>query len=409
MHFAEQAAAFYESVEIIELHHPGKADAPSGTAATTARRVGAARAAAGLSAPPDATVHGAARGPRRRSRRHPGARRPAPRSGRPPGGAVRGRGRDADHPARLARPAVVHARRRRGRPRRSKEQPGLTDRDRIPVGHRAAMTAQPLVRPRRRSAATIAYRPSVDHRRGRDRGRAGRDFRGRPRRPGPGGAQDRHRGADGAGPRSRRQLISDRGRSSPRSPPAGSARRGSRWPNSNCRTATALRRPKWTPPSPTSPSATSSRQIVAARGQATALVSYADLSALTGLEDARTRHARARHVAFTVPIGRLDRPPAPPPGARCWTRPNRPSRSRTPRSSCPARGRLGTRRGRGPAGASGRAPGGTAIQPRGDRSDRHGGRRALRRDGGEPAAPGLEASLYKPLGFGTPLGFGQAL
>ncbi len=57
MHFAEQAAKFYESVEIIELHHPGKADAPSGTAATTARRVGAARVAAGLPVPPDATVH----------------------------------------------------------------------------------------------------------------------------------------------------------------------------------------------------------------------------------------------------------------------------------------------------------------------------------------------------------------
>jgi len=56
MHFAEQAAAFYESVEIIELHHPGKADAPSGTAAATARRVSAARAAAALPAPPDATV-----------------------------------------------------------------------------------------------------------------------------------------------------------------------------------------------------------------------------------------------------------------------------------------------------------------------------------------------------------------
>jgi len=56
MHFAEQAAAFYESVEIVELHHPGKADAPSGTAATTARRVAAARAAATLPAPPDATV-----------------------------------------------------------------------------------------------------------------------------------------------------------------------------------------------------------------------------------------------------------------------------------------------------------------------------------------------------------------
>jgi 4-hydroxy-tetrahydrodipicolinate reductase len=56
MHFAEQAAAFYESVEIIELHHPGKADAPSGTAAATARRVAAARAAATLPPPPDATV-----------------------------------------------------------------------------------------------------------------------------------------------------------------------------------------------------------------------------------------------------------------------------------------------------------------------------------------------------------------
>jgi 4-hydroxy-tetrahydrodipicolinate reductase len=56
MHFAEQAAAFYESVEIIELHHPDKADAPSGTATTTADRISARRRAAGLAAPPDATV-----------------------------------------------------------------------------------------------------------------------------------------------------------------------------------------------------------------------------------------------------------------------------------------------------------------------------------------------------------------
>jgi 4-hydroxy-tetrahydrodipicolinate reductase len=56
MRFAEQAAAFYESVEIIELHHAGKADAPSGTAANTARRIAAARKAADLDAPPDATV-----------------------------------------------------------------------------------------------------------------------------------------------------------------------------------------------------------------------------------------------------------------------------------------------------------------------------------------------------------------
>ena len=55
MRFAEQAAAFYESAEVIELHHPGKADAPSGTAAATARRIAAARTAAALAAPPDAT------------------------------------------------------------------------------------------------------------------------------------------------------------------------------------------------------------------------------------------------------------------------------------------------------------------------------------------------------------------
>ena len=56
MSFAEQAAGFYESAEIIELHHPGKADAPSGTAANTAHRIAAARNVAALGAPPDATV-----------------------------------------------------------------------------------------------------------------------------------------------------------------------------------------------------------------------------------------------------------------------------------------------------------------------------------------------------------------
>ena len=56
MHFAEQAARFYESVEIIELHHPDKADAPSGTATTTARRIAAARRAAERPAIPDATT-----------------------------------------------------------------------------------------------------------------------------------------------------------------------------------------------------------------------------------------------------------------------------------------------------------------------------------------------------------------
>lgn len=55
MRFAELAAPYFESVEIIESHHPDKVDAPSGTAATTARRIAAARAAAGVAASPDAT------------------------------------------------------------------------------------------------------------------------------------------------------------------------------------------------------------------------------------------------------------------------------------------------------------------------------------------------------------------
>ena len=56
MRFAQEAARFFPSVEIVELHHPGKADAPSGTATTTARRVAAARAAADLPPSPDATA-----------------------------------------------------------------------------------------------------------------------------------------------------------------------------------------------------------------------------------------------------------------------------------------------------------------------------------------------------------------
>ena len=56
MHFAGQAARFFESAEVVELHHAGKADAPSGTALRTASLIGAARASARLGASPDATV-----------------------------------------------------------------------------------------------------------------------------------------------------------------------------------------------------------------------------------------------------------------------------------------------------------------------------------------------------------------
>jgi 4-hydroxy-tetrahydrodipicolinate reductase len=58
MRFSAQAARFFESVEVLELHHPDKADAPSGTARRTAELIAAARREAGLPSPPDATSTG---------------------------------------------------------------------------------------------------------------------------------------------------------------------------------------------------------------------------------------------------------------------------------------------------------------------------------------------------------------
>jgi 4-hydroxy-tetrahydrodipicolinate reductase len=60
MRFAATAAPYFESVEIVELHHPDKADAPSGTARRTAEMVAAARREAGMGDPPDATSTGLA-------------------------------------------------------------------------------------------------------------------------------------------------------------------------------------------------------------------------------------------------------------------------------------------------------------------------------------------------------------
>lgn len=56
MHFAQKAAPYFESVEVIELHHPQKADAPSGTATRTAQLIAQARK--GLPPSPDATSTG---------------------------------------------------------------------------------------------------------------------------------------------------------------------------------------------------------------------------------------------------------------------------------------------------------------------------------------------------------------
>ncbi|MFG1604289.1 4-hydroxy-tetrahydrodipicolinate reductase [Actinoplanes sp. NPDC049265] len=55
MQFAARAARYFDSVEIIEQHHPRKLDAPSGTATHTARLIAAARAEAGCAPMPDAT------------------------------------------------------------------------------------------------------------------------------------------------------------------------------------------------------------------------------------------------------------------------------------------------------------------------------------------------------------------
>lgn len=56
MEFAARAARYFESAEIIELHHPQKVDAPSGTAARTAELMTQARRDASLAPMPDATT-----------------------------------------------------------------------------------------------------------------------------------------------------------------------------------------------------------------------------------------------------------------------------------------------------------------------------------------------------------------
>ena len=98
-----EAARFFDSVEVIELHHAGKVDAPSGTAARTARLI---RPRGPRPAPPAARRHDdGPRRPGRRRRRHPGARGAAARPGRAPGGAARHAGGDPDDPARLDGPS----------------------------------------------------------------------------------------------------------------------------------------------------------------------------------------------------------------------------------------------------------------------------------------------------------------
>ncbi len=56
MQFAQLAAPYFESVEIIELHHPDKVDAPSGTARHTAELISKIRTEQGIAVSPDSTT-----------------------------------------------------------------------------------------------------------------------------------------------------------------------------------------------------------------------------------------------------------------------------------------------------------------------------------------------------------------
>ncbi len=107
MRLAELCAPHFETVEIVELHHDQKADAPSGTAVLTAQRI----AAASKEWAEDPTTSVVAEGARRRNRgRDPGALAADAGDGRAPGGAVRHDRADALDPPRHLRPRLLHAR-----------------------------------------------------------------------------------------------------------------------------------------------------------------------------------------------------------------------------------------------------------------------------------------------------------
>ena len=107
MQLAAIAAPWFESAEIIELHHDNKVDAPSGTAMLTAQRI----AETSAEWPPDPTSKHTLQGARggEGPGRDPHPLRPAPGARGPSGGAARHDRPVAHDPARLLRPDLVHA------------------------------------------------------------------------------------------------------------------------------------------------------------------------------------------------------------------------------------------------------------------------------------------------------------
>ena len=110
MRFAEMAAPWFDTAEIIELHHDRKIDAPSGTAVKTAERMAAARADDFDPDPTEVEVYPGARGGAGAGR-HPHPLGADARHGRPPGGDPRRHRPDADDPPGQLRPRQLHARR----------------------------------------------------------------------------------------------------------------------------------------------------------------------------------------------------------------------------------------------------------------------------------------------------------
>ena len=107
MRFAELAAPYFETAEILELHHDQKIDAPSGTAVLTARRIAAASSEWGDD-PTTTVVAAGARGATVDG--ITGALGAPARTGRAPGSDAGHHRSDSEHPPRLVRPVVVHAR-----------------------------------------------------------------------------------------------------------------------------------------------------------------------------------------------------------------------------------------------------------------------------------------------------------
>ena len=109
MHLARIAAPHFDAVEVIELHHDGKVDSPSGTAVATAQT--AARSARPRLLAPHVRPRGVAGRARGGAWRGRAALGTAAGPGRAPGGDLRRRGPDADAAARLDGPRFFYARR----------------------------------------------------------------------------------------------------------------------------------------------------------------------------------------------------------------------------------------------------------------------------------------------------------